>query len=67
MTIFFILLFGLSWIGAIPMVVSSYGIVLPATLKLLQILMFFGAGLPQFFAPGEKAVNQKSRNYLKVY
>jgi membrane protease YdiL (CAAX protease family) len=42
---FFVILFVVSWIGAIPMVLASYGQKLSTPVRLLQIFMLFGQGL----------------------
>ena len=41
----FILIFLISWPGAIPMILASYGKTLSAPVKLLQILMLFGPAI----------------------
>lgn len=43
---FFVLLFVVSWIGAIPMVMASWtGTRPPLAIRLLQVLMLFGPGI----------------------
>ena len=42
---FLVLLFVVSWLGAVPMVLNSYKVRLPGPLSLLQILMLFGPGI----------------------
>lgn len=48
--LFFILLFAVSWIGAVPMVLASWnGTKLSTPVRLLQVLMLFGPGLVAVF------------------
>ncbi len=42
---FFVILFVVSWLGALPMVLASHGHKLSTPVRLLQIFMFFGQGL----------------------
>jgi CAAX protease family protein len=65
MTVFFILLFALSWIGAVPVVLSSYKIAVPAPLKLLQLLMFFGAGIAAIFCSWKEGGKREVVRLLK--
>ena len=46
--LFFVLMLA-CWVGAIPMVLSSYGKALPGAVKLLQVLMLFGPALVASF------------------
>ena len=65
--LFFVLLF-LSWIGTVPIILSSYGARFPGVLKLLQILMLFGPGIAACFAAwmngGRKGVRDLLRGLL---
>jgi membrane protease YdiL (CAAX protease family) len=65
MTTFFILLFVLSWVGTIPMVLSSYHITISGPLRILQVLMFFGAGIAAVFCSWRDGGKQGVRNLLK--
>ena len=53
LTLFFILLFAVCWIGTIPMVLSSWSSTkLPSTVAMLQMLMLFGPGIVAVFVTG---------------
>jgi uncharacterized protein len=53
LTLFFVLLFTVCWIGTIPMVLSSWrSAKLPSGVALLQVLMLFGPGLVAIYATG---------------
>src|SRR5262245_16268711 len=53
LSVFFVLLFAVCWIGTIPMVLSSWrSAKLPPGVALLQVLMLFGPGLVAIFTAG---------------
>jgi membrane protease YdiL (CAAX protease family) len=48
--LFFVLLFIVCWVGTLPMILGSYGMKLPAAVRLLQVLMLFGPLIVACFA-----------------
>jgi CAAX protease family protein len=53
LTLFFVLLFAVCWIGTIPMVLSSWRSAKPPSgVALLQVLVLFGPGLVAIYATG---------------
>jgi len=53
LSLFFVLLFAVCWIGTIPMVLSSWrSAKLPPGVALLQVLMLFGPGLVAIYVTG---------------
>jgi membrane protease YdiL (CAAX protease family) len=66
--LFFVLLFTVCWIGALPMILGSYGWKLATPLKLLQILMLFGPLIVACFASwmneGGKGIKNLFRRFV---
>jgi membrane protease YdiL (CAAX protease family) len=62
---FLILLFIVSWIGALPMVLYSYKIRLPGALRILQVLMLFGPGLVAVYGAWRNGGGAGVRSLLK--
>jgi uncharacterized protein len=53
LTLFFVLVFVVCWIGTIPMILSSWrSAKLPPAIAVLQVLMLFGPGLVAVFVTG---------------
>lgn len=65
LSLFFILLFAVCWIGTIPMVLSSWSSTkLPPAVAVLQVLMLFGPGIVAILAVGMNEGRVGVRNLL---
>lgn len=65
LTAFFILLFSISWVGALPMVLVSHKIAVPQPMRILQVLMLFGPGIAAVIASGMNDGKEGVKRLLK--
>ena len=62
---FFLMVFAISWVGAVPMILQSYKIAFPAPLKILQLLMLFGTAIAAITASAVNGGKSEVKNLLR--